>query len=73
MRFVLLGVSVAIAWLAWWKCDAAPTISQKDDSSSTDAKKASSWWQQGGTVVDMMSGRYIYNYVRSRGARPQAL
>jgi len=73
MRFVLLGVSVAIAWLAWWKCETAPTVSQKHESSSPEGKQTSSWLQRGGTVVDMLSGKYLYNYVKSRGARPQAL
>jgi len=74
MRFVLLGVSIAIAWLAWWKCESSGSqLSITKDASESEQTQISPWRQRGTLLVEMMSGKYLYNYVKSRGARPKSL
>lgn len=82
MRFVLVGISLCLAWIAAWRCmSSSSSDSQQQpaeeqhgsDSSSRPRLKGSpsskaelhmSW----STVLDMFTGRYIYNYCTGRGA-----
>lgn len=80
MRFVLVGISLCLAWIAAWRCmSSSSSDSQQqaeeqhgsDNSSrprskggSSKAELQMSW----STVLDMFTGRYIYNYCTGRGA-----
>lgn len=82
MRFVLVGISLCLAWIAAWRCMSTSSSDsqqqqaeeqhgshsssrqRKGDSSSSTAELHMSW----STVLDMFTGRYIYNYCTGRGA-----
>lgn len=79
MRFVLVGVSVCLAWIAAWRCLASEDHKQEQQSSmqagqqgqaAGKSKQAAalqgllSW----STLLDMFTGKYIYNYCTGKGA-----
>jgi hypothetical protein len=75
MRFVLVGISLCLAWIAACRCMSSsqePAEEQQHGSSSRPQSKGVSSepgpqlsWS---TVLDMFTGRYIYNYCTGRGA-----
>jgi hypothetical protein len=77
MRFVLVGISVCLAWVAAWRCMSVDKPDPQDSKASTEAEQCKSsslhcnslqdlmTWR---TLLDMFTGRYIYNHFTGRGA-----
>jgi hypothetical protein len=80
MRFVLVGVSLFIAWLAWWR-----TAHDEEPEAAAAAGAAAAKQQQrapqqpslgaglcsaGATFFDMFSGRYLYRVFAHGVAHP---
>jgi len=80
MRFVLVGVSVCLAWIAAWRCMASEDHKQEQESSmqagqqrqaACSSKRAAAALQgllSWSTLLDMFTGKYIYNYCTGKGA-----
>lgn len=87
MRFVLVAISVCIASFAWWRCSSSTEADASHDTQADfkqqqqqqqrrgqlSAKqawpsRARSWLV---TLLDMLSGRYIYNAI-AQGAAKQS-
>jgi hypothetical protein len=81
MRFVLVGISVCLAWIAAWKMYASeseqqeqqatrgeqakqPGLSDSSSRRSGPMQELLSWK----TLLDMFTGRYIYNYCAGKEA-----
>ena len=71
LRFVLVGISLLIASLAWWRCQEAEeqhygVAEQRGGMREGGQEKAaartqrSSWADGGALLLDMLSGRYLY-------------
>lgn len=83
MRFVLVGVSVCLAWIAAWRCMSSPDEAEQHGSAGgskqgrlKNAHGSSSKQHAGAlqdllswsTLLDMFTGRYLYNYCTGRGS-----
>lgn len=70
MRFILLGVSLVIAWFAYWQCSkatqAASMEAQKEQQLSHQQCSGARLKQAALTLLDMFSGKYLYNIIRER-------
>lgn len=68
MRFILVGISVILASLAAWRCMAEPAIpEQEQQQQHLDDKQSRSKWREAAlTVMDMFTGKYLYNYMCQR-------
>jgi hypothetical protein len=77
MRFVLVGISVCLAWVAAWRCMSVDSQHPQDSKASTEAEQSKSSsvqhctslqellsWR---TLLDMFTGKYIYNHFTGRG------
>lgn len=81
MRFVLVGISVCLAWIAAWRMYASGDHQQEEQQqhgeqqehapggsskrgSSTHVQELLTWR----TLLDMFTGRYIYNYYTGKAA-----
>lgn len=68
MRFVLLGISLVLAGFAWFTMAAEHEQEINDITSMKEELKGSKkqrWWR---TVLDMFSGRYLWNFFQQRTA-----
>jgi hypothetical protein len=82
MRFVLVGISVCLAWIAAWKMYASGSEQQEQQGTHGEQAKQSGLsdssssrrsgpmqellsWR---TLLDMFTGRYIYNYCTGKEA-----
>lgn len=64
MRFVLVGISICLAWLAAWRCMAEPE--QQGGQQGSTQQKRWRWQEAGSTLLDMFTGKYLYNYLCQR-------
>lgn len=81
MRFVLVGVSLALAWIAAWRCmtseEGGQAQQQQQQRAAAAGEKGSGcgdgrWRRGAATLLDMFTGRYIYNYCRATAPQPAA-
>jgi hypothetical protein len=70
MRFVLVGISVLLASLAAWRCMAEPVSideqHQQQQQQLEGEHSRSKWREAAATVMDMFTGKYLYNYLCQR-------
>jgi hypothetical protein len=69
MRFVLVGISVLLASLAAWRCMAEPASihdQQQQQQQLGDKQSRSKWREAAATMMDMFTGKYLYNYLCQR-------
>lgn len=73
MRFVLVGISLVLAWFAWWRSSSSAHDAEEDGQQQRQEqqhhKQLSSWRQRGLLLLDMFSGKYLYTYVRGHVAK----
>lgn len=71
MRFVLVGISMVLASLAAWRCMAEPVSiheqqQHQQQQQVEDKGSRGKWREAASTLLDMFTGRYLYNYVCHR-------
>lgn len=76
MRFVLVGISLVLAWFAWWRSSSSAHAAEEDGHGQQQRQEqqhhqqlSSSWRQRGLLLLDMFSGKYLYTYVRGHVAK----
>lgn len=72
MRFVLVGISLCLAWLAAWRCLSSEQSAAAEQEQQLSSKQGSRQWQERlnmvlaplhwSSLLDMFTGRYIYKY-----------
>ena len=79
MRFVLVGISICLAALAWWRFGNEDSLLSSGDAGDRQQARqpgetSAGWRAQahkaGRTVLDMFTGRYIYNAMQKGVAKP---
>lgn len=75
MRFVLVAISLFIAWFAWWRCQEQEAAEEEDqqqrgsgDCPQQQSGKQRQWaverlWSLSAMLLDMFSGKYLYRAV----------
>jgi hypothetical protein len=77
MRFVLVGISLVLAWFAWWRNSSSTDVAEQDGHGQQRQQQQqqhqkqlpSSWRERGLLLLDMFSGKYLYTYVRGHVAK----
>lgn len=74
MRFVLVGISVCLAWIAAWRMYSDQQQQHEEQEHAAGSSKRGSSTQPLGhlskellswsTLLDMFTGKYIYNYCK---------